>query len=62
VAIRGRSGAGKTSVLNLIFRLYDAQQGQILIDGEDIKDLTFSFRNHVSFVSQNPYLFNGTVM
>jgi ABC-type multidrug transport system fused ATPase/permease subunit len=62
VAIVGRSGSGKTSILNLIFRLYDPQTGSIELDGKDIKDLTFSFRNHISFVSQNPYLFNGTVM
>lgn len=62
VALRGRSGAGKTSVLNLIFRLYDPQSGEIFLDGHNLKDLTFNFRNHISFVSQTPYLFNGTVM
>ena len=58
----GRSGSGKTSILNLIFRLYDPTKGTIELDGKNIQDLTFSFRNHVSFISQNPYLFNGTVM
>lgn len=62
VAIRGRSGVGKTSILNLIFRLYDPQSGEILIDGHNLKDLSFSFRNQMSFVSQSPYIFNGTVM
>ena len=62
VAVMGRSGSGKTSILNLIFRLYDPQEGDIEIDGKNIRDLNFSFRNHVSFVSQAPYLFNGTVM
>lgn len=62
VAIMGRSGSGKTSILNLVFRLYDPQEGSIELDGKNIKDLNFSFRNHVSFISQNPYLFNGTVM
>lgn len=62
MAVMGRSGSGKTSILNLIFRLYDPQEGDIEIDGKNIRDLNFSFRNHVSFVSQTPYLFNGTVM
>ena len=62
VAVIGRSGSGKTSILNLIFRLYDPQQGTILIDGQNLQSLNFNFRNHVSFVSQSPYLFNGTVM
>lgn len=62
MAIVGRSGAGKTSILNLIYRLYDPHTGDIELDGVNLKELTFTFRNHVSFVSQSPYLFNGTVM
>ena len=62
VALVGRSGAGKTTILNLIFRLYEPQSGSILLDGTDISELTFDFRKQISFVSQNAYLFNGTVM
>lgn len=62
VGVVGRSGAGKTSILNLIFRLYDPREGQILLDGEDLKELSFGFRDSFAFVSQSPYLFNGTVM
>ncbi len=58
----GRSGAGKTSILNLIFRLYDPREGKILLDGEDMRELNFGFRDNFAFVSQSPYLFNGTVM
>lgn len=62
VAIMGESGVGKTTILNLIFRLYDPYQGSILIDNVDIKNLNFDFRKEISFVSQAPYLFNGTVL
>lgn len=62
VAIIGESGVGKTTILNLIFRLYDPHQGSIEIDGVDIKTLKFDFRKQISFVSQSPYLFNGTVL
>ena len=62
VGIVGKSGIGKTTILNLIFRLYDAQQGQVLLDGRNIKSLTFDFRKHIAFVSQTPYLTNSTVM
>jgi ABC-type multidrug transport system fused ATPase/permease subunit len=62
VAIMGESGSGKSTILNLIFRLYDPYQGSIEIDGIDIKKLKFDFRKDISFVSQSPYLFNGTVL
>ena len=62
VAVIGESGSGKSTILNLIFRLYDPHQGEILIDDENIKHLSFDFRIHITFVSQSPYLFNGTVL
>ena len=62
VGIVGKSGIGKTTILNLIFRLYDPQQGSVLLDGNNLKDLTFDFRKSIAFVSQTPYLSNGTVM
>lgn len=59
--IVGESGAGKSTILNLIFRLFDPVSGSITLDGHDLKDLDLSFRKHITFVSQQPYLFNGTV-
>lgn len=42
--------------------MYDPHTGTVELDGIDLRELSFSFRKHVAFVSQNPYLFNGTVM
>lgn len=62
VALVGRSGAGKTSIVNLIPRFYDPQSGQILIDGYDIKRVTQrSLRSQIAMVLQDTFLFNGTV-
>ena len=61
-AIVGSTGAGKTSLINLIPRLYDAQAGQVLIDGIDVVSLTRSqISGVVGLVSQKPYLFSGTI-
>lgn len=60
--IVGRSGAGKTTLVNLISRLYDPQEGSIFFDGIDIKDLTFKdLRRNVAMVSQETYIFMGTI-
>lgn len=62
LGIVGRSGAGKTTIVNLISRLYDPQEGQVLLDGHDIRDLTFeTLRGYVAMVSQETYMFMGTV-
>lgn len=62
LGIVGRSGAGKSTLVNLISRLYDADSGQILLDGEDIRELSFSsLRGAVAMVSQETYIFMGTV-
>ena len=62
VAIVGQSGAGKSTIINLIPRLYDTISGSVKIDGIDIKDADmFSLRNHIGFVTQDTYLFNGTI-
>ena len=62
VAIVGASGSGKSTVIQLIQRLYDACSGQVLVDGIDIKDVDVRwFRRHVAVVSQEPKLFNMTI-
>lgn len=61
-AIVGPSGFGKTSMLHLLFRIYDPIQGQVFIDGQDVRGLTFeSFRKHIVVVPQNGILFNDTI-
>lgn len=62
VALVGRSGSGKSTIASLITRFYDAQQGQIMIDGHSVHDYTLaSLRNQVALVSQHVYLFNDTI-
>ncbi len=62
LGIVGRSGAGKSTLVNLISRLYDADEGEIMIDGVNVKDLTFSsLRGAIAMVSQETYIFMGTV-
>ncbi|MDP9173438.1 MAG: ABC transporter ATP-binding protein/permease [Planctomycetota bacterium] len=62
VAIVGPTGAGKTTLVNLIARFYDPQSGRILIDGIDLRDLALaSLRTQVAFVFQETYLFSDTV-
>ncbi len=62
VAIVGATGAGKTSVISLLSRFYDVQQGQILVDGTDVRDVKQSqLRRHIGVVLQDPVLFSGTI-
>jgi ATP-binding cassette subfamily B protein/subfamily B ATP-binding cassette protein MsbA len=62
VAIVGPTGAGKTTLISLIPRFYDAHQGRILLDGIDITELGLkSLRNQLSFVLQEPLLFSGSI-
>ncbi len=62
LALVGPSGGGKTTLCNLIPRFYDPTEGKILIDGQDIKNVTLeSLRNSVGVVQQDVYLFSGTV-
>ncbi|GGA80291.1 ABC transporter ATP-binding protein [Nitratireductor aestuarii] len=62
VAIVGPSGAGKSTISRLIFRFYDIQQGAILIDGQDVRDVTQkSLRKAIGMVPQDTVLFNDTI-
>ncbi|HLY43203.1 MAG TPA: ABC transporter ATP-binding protein [Terracidiphilus sp.] len=62
VALVGSTGAGKTTIINLIARFYDPASGAIKIDGTDIRDFTQkSLRNQISFVLQDTVLFSGTI-
>ncbi len=62
IAIVGPSGAGKTTICNLIPRFYDVTDGSITIDGHDIRNVTLdSLRNQIGIVQQDVYLFSGTV-
>jgi len=61
-ALVGPSGAGKTTITNLIPRLYDFTSGSIQIGGRDIREFTLeSLRSHIGLVTQDSYLFNGTI-
>ena len=62
VAIVGPTGAGKTTLVSLLPRFYDAAQGRILLDGTDVRDLSLrSLRRQISIVLQEPLLFSGTI-
>ena len=62
VAIVGPSGSGKTTLCNLLPRFYEISDGNIYIDGKDIRQLTMaSLRSHIGVVQQDVYLFSGTV-
>lgn len=61
-AIVGPSGFGKTTIFNLIYRLMDADEGEVTFDGQNVKDLKCdSFRDRISIVPQNGILFNDTI-
>lgn len=63
IAIVGATGAGKTTIINLLLRYYDIQKGSILLDGHDIRDLSlFDLRSHFGLVLQDNALFSGTIM
>jgi len=61
-ALVGPSGAGKSTIINLIPRFYDPAEGEILIDGQNIADVTkSSLRHQLAYVSQQPYMFEGSI-
>lgn len=62
VALVGHTGSGKSSIINLLFRYYDASKGTIKIDGENIENhARQTVRQHMGIVLQDPYLFTGTI-
>lgn len=62
LAILGKTGSGKTTIINLISRLYDASEGAVLIDDKNIKDCNlYDVRNQIGFVPQDPFLFSDTI-
>ncbi len=62
VAIVGKSGSGKTTIINLLDKLYKVSSGKILVDGCNINDLDkYTIRNNISVIPQSPYLFNVTI-
>lgn len=63
LGIVGHTGAGKSTLANLLTRLYDADSGEITIDGHSIRDLSLkTLRRHIAIVSQETYLFRGTIL
>jgi ATP-binding cassette subfamily B protein len=62
MALVGHTGAGKTTIIQLLLRFYEIQRGQILLDGRDIRDLSpQELRRHFGIVLQDPFLFTGTL-
>ena len=62
VALVGHTGAGKTTIIQLLLRLYDIQRGQILLDGMDVRRFNLQeLRRHFGIVLQDPFLFSGTL-
>ncbi|MDD3242851.1 MAG: ABC transporter ATP-binding protein [Eubacteriales bacterium] len=62
IALVGPTGVGKTTIVSLLERFYDPQDGQVLVDGQDIRGVTLaSLRDQISMVLQDVFLFNGTI-
>lgn len=62
LAVLGKTGSGKSSIINLVSRLYDTTEGSVLMDGKDIKTCNlYDIRNQIGFVPQEPFLFSDTI-
>jgi ATP-binding cassette subfamily B protein len=63
IALVGPTGAGKTTVINMLTRFYDVKKGAVRIDGKDVRDVTLqSLRNRVGVLMQDPFIFKGTIL
>ena len=63
IALVGPTGAGKTTVINMLTRFYDVQKGSVMIDGKDVRDVTLaSLRKEVGVLMQDPFIFKGSIM
>ena len=62
IALVGESGCGKSTVMQIIERFYDADQGQVTIDGVDVKDMSLDYlRENIGYVGQEPVLFATSI-
>lgn len=62
IGLVGHSGAGKSTIINLVCRFYDPQEGQVLVDGVDVHNIPqHDLRSHIGVVLQDTFLFNGTI-
>lgn len=63
IALVGPTGAGKTTIINMLTRFYDVREGSVTIDGVDVRDVTlYSLRQEVGVLMQDPFIFKGTVL
>ena len=63
IALVGPTGAGKTTVINMLTRFFDVQAGSVMVDDKDVRDLTLhSLRKQVGVLMQDPFIFKGTIM
>ncbi len=63
IALVGPTGAGKTTVINLLTRFYDVKEGSVQVDGKDVRDVTLrSLRKEIGVLMQEPFLFKGTIL
>src|SRR5699024_2149414 len=62
VAFIGKTGAGKTTITNILMRLYTIKSGDVILDGYNMKDISIeSVRNNITYISQNAYVFKDTI-
>ena len=62
IGVVGRTGAGKSSILQILFRLTDCESGTIMIDGVDIKSVGLHIlRQNIAYIPQTPFLINGSI-